>query len=932
LGSETVATRQQIDFAGVASAALARVDALLGHWLPGGRKRGAEYLARNPRRDDHRPGSFCVNHVTGRWSDFATGDAGGDLLALVAYLDDVPMGEAARRLADFLGQAAAPEAASAKKSATWRAIVPVPDDAPPPPDVHPRHGRPSSRWHYRDSDGRLMCLICRFDPARQRKQFAPLTFCENSSGRREWRWQALPAPRPLYGLDRLAAQPGATVVVCEGEKAADAAEALFPGCVAVSPPNGAQSPGKADWGPLAGRVVWLWPDNDDAGRACMSTVASLLKRAGAASVALLNVGLFARRGTDDFAPGALPEKFDAADAVVDGWTADEVDRLRARSDFLNPVPEASAPSDAQPEKTDQPLASHFFVDERGVWYLGRGPDGRDAPPLWICAPLRIGALVRDSRNESWGRLLEFHDPDGQSHTWAMPMELLKADGVEARAVLLSFGLEIATSRRARALLMQYLQTARPEARARCASRTGWHDAVFVLPDRTIGDSQERTLYQAATAAPNHFRQAGTLAEWQAEVAANCMGNSRLLFAVSAAFAPPLLEPAGIESGGFHVRGDSSSGKTTLLRVASSVWGSPGYLQTWRATENGLEAVASAHCDCSLLLDELAQIDPRVAGEAAYLLAAGIGKARAGRTGGLREASQWRTLFLSSGEVSLAEHMQLAGRRLKAGMAMRLLDIPADAGAGLGVFDQLHGEPSAASFSRALVEASAKFHGTAATAFIEAAVRHRGKLAALVKEAQRGFVARNLPADAAGQAYRAALRFALVGAAGELATAWKITGWQLGSAMRAAEAVFGAWLEQRGGAGNQEIAQIVAQVRAFLELHGDARFVDWDRAGDDHAPKTVSRAGFRRFRDALDETGHPVFNDDGSRSREAEFFVLPEVFRHEVCRGHDYKTVARILAERAALLKDGSSFTRRERLPGLGNMRVYRITPKLWEEA
>ncbi len=94
---------QRIDFAAVNRAALAALPALLRRWLPDGRQVGREYLARNPRRADKRAGSFKVNTRTGRWADFATGDAGGDVVSLAAYLSGAGQAEAARALADMLG-------------------------------------------------------------------------------------------------------------------------------------------------------------------------------------------------------------------------------------------------------------------------------------------------------------------------------------------------------------------------------------------------------------------------------------------------------------------------------------------------------------------------------------------------------------------------------------------------------------------------------------------------------------------------------------------------------------------------------------------------------------------------------------------------------------------------------------------------------------
>ena len=94
---------QQIDFDAINRAALASLPSLLARWLPDGVTRGAEYIARNPTRADKRPGSFKVNLRTGRWADFATGEKGGDVVSLAAYLDGSRQIEAARSLSRMLG-------------------------------------------------------------------------------------------------------------------------------------------------------------------------------------------------------------------------------------------------------------------------------------------------------------------------------------------------------------------------------------------------------------------------------------------------------------------------------------------------------------------------------------------------------------------------------------------------------------------------------------------------------------------------------------------------------------------------------------------------------------------------------------------------------------------------------------------------------------
>lgn len=93
----------RIDFGRINGAALARASAVVRGLLPEGRMEGHEYVARNPLRPDRRLGSFKVNVATGRWADFATGDGGGDLVSLAAFVSGLPQREAAIRLAESMG-------------------------------------------------------------------------------------------------------------------------------------------------------------------------------------------------------------------------------------------------------------------------------------------------------------------------------------------------------------------------------------------------------------------------------------------------------------------------------------------------------------------------------------------------------------------------------------------------------------------------------------------------------------------------------------------------------------------------------------------------------------------------------------------------------------------------------------------------------------
>lgn len=596
----------------------------------------------------------------------------------------------------------------------------------------------------------------------------------------------------------------------------------------------------------------------------------------------------------------------------------------------------SGPNSASAEESFDP----FTVGDSGVWHVSYDRDSSSKRPEWVCSRLDVEARTRDADGAGWGYLLKFTDPLGQTKQWAMPARMLSSDGGEYRATLLNMGLRIAPSPRARNLLTQYIQTREPEAFAVSTDRIGWHGRAFVLPKETIGDEGERVVFQSESAVDNTFRTKGTAQVWRERVGALCAGNSRLVFAVSAAFAGPLLRPAGVESGGFHFRGDSSSGKTTALKVAASVYGGPSYLQRWRTTDNALEAIAAQHCDCMLALDELAQVDPKTAGECAYMLANEQSKARATRTGTPRARLTWRVLFLSAGELGLADHMAEGMKRARVGQEVRMADIPADAGVGLGAFEALHGWEAGGAFATHIVQQAGTAYGAVGRAWLQWLTQNADSLKSRIHEASEALAAQLVPEGAGGQVQRVGGRFALVGAAGELATAAGLTGWGQGEAEGAARTCFRAWLAARGGVGNGEVVAMLRQVRRFFEAHGEGRFTWWHRGADDHNAKTLQRAGFRRM---LNAAGDPI-KSNGQRGAEfgdrmavtagevvsVEYFVLPEVFRSEVCVGFEARAVATVLRDHGCLIHDKGTLTERTRLPGLGLSNCYRVAPKLFE--
>lgn len=613
-------------------------------------------------------------------------------------------------------------------------------------------------------------------------------------------------------------------------------------------------------------------------------------------------------------PGRTKAKA-AAQAVGGKWVVPLFEDRPDLSDFndlhqlkgLDAVRERLVQAEAQ---TQQGVPRGFMLKKDGVYFLEEDKDGVSFP-VKVCSPLRVAALTRNGENEDWGRLLQFTDPESREKQWAMPMSMLAARGDEYRRELLHKGLCIEPGTKAQNRLHSYLSSSNPQAYARCVPRVGWHDGQFVFPDEVYGSVHSEQVILQAVFQRNPFIARGSLAEWKSNVASLCVGNSRLVFAVSIALAAPLLEVVGQESGGAHFVGGSSTGKTTVLRLAGTTAGGGGingFIEQWRATDNGLESTAAMHCDCPLLLDEVGQASGKVAGDVAYMLANGQGKTRASRSGGSRPPLQWRILFLSTGEVTLSDKIKEDRfSRAMAGQAVRMVDIPIDAGQGLGAFENLHSSSDGDGFARRLKEVSGLYYGTALREMTKLIAEDHDGVAHRVNAGIKQFIADHCPAGSDGQVQRVASRFALAACAADEATRWGILPWPENEGQRAAFVCFSAWLDARGGIGSAELQEGLAQVRTFIQQHGASRFEDLD---SEYEQRVINRAGYRQ-----------------RVGGELRYCIPPETFRREVCPGQDHKVILQELDRLELLFSEDGRKTLSVRT-GDGKQKLYVISSRI----
>lgn len=507
----------------------------------------------------------------------------------------------------------------------------------------------------------------------------------------------------------------------------------------------------------------------------------------------------------------------------------------------------------------------------GVWYLSANDN--EVKGDLVCSPITIDAVTCDTSESNFGLLLTITNPLGRLRKWAMPMELLSGSGEPARAVLLSLGVRIHKDK----LLKAYLSKATPSKKIRCTPHLGWFENVFVLPDCIYGThKQHEIVFQSANEPIGIYTPNGSLEDWRSGIAAFAVGNPLLTTAICCAFSGALIEPCHAESGGLHFYGDSSTGKTTLVQAACSVWGGPNYMRSWRATSNGIEGAAAMSNSTLLALDEISECNPKEVGNIIYSLANGQGKQRALKTGDARAIARWKTAVISSGEITTSATIELAGEHTKAGQAVRVIDIPAQR--SYGAWDNLHQFPSGSAFSEHLKSQSAVNYGVAGREFLTHLVKDKKSLSDRLQRLT-SFPVFN-PENATGQVKRVARRFALLALAGELATHYEVTGWERGYATKVMAGMFQSWLASVGNV-PLEKQQIIQKVRNFIERYGNSRFSSKDGSPTDRF--ITDRAGW--WEQSKDNERVYLFHSVGLRA---------------AIEGHDFKRAIRALIDAGIL--------------------------------
>ncbi|HDR1345595.1 TPA: DUF927 domain-containing protein [Pasteurella multocida] len=495
---------------------------------------------------------------------------------------------------------------------------------------------------------------------------------------------------------------------------------------------------------------------------------------------------------------------------------------------------------------------------------------------WLSDELEVVGQGRS--DEEYYTMISFKPHNSDNNT-LLALSLKDVGERTGWQLLRKNGLNITNNQRLRPYLADYLQDYYQKGFYRVVNATGWQSGAYILPNgEVIGESKTPVFFVGQSANNKGYGVRGSIESWQQEIANNVAGNPFMMLGVAIALSAPIIHLINAESFGVHIFGGSSTGKTTIANIASSIYGHPDEIRlSWLTTPLGISNEAQARNDGFMPLDEIGQSTNRKhVGDIAYSLFNGVGKIQGAKEGGNRDLARWRTVAFSTGEIDLETYLTNVGIKTNVGQLVRLLNIP------LQRATQFHHHKDGKAHADHLNQASKLHYGVIGREWIKHLIdlHHNNAIETLYRAILENRL-NTLPNDCHSQVKRVMSRFSILEMTLKLSL--DFTGWDVSECENAITKAFNEWVNIFGYHSREEL-QVIEQVNGWLLANAEGRFI---RYPIDPTQREVSNiAGFRVIPD--------------SKSDEQEYFYLYPMAFDEAIKGHPKKQACQILAEKGML--------------------------------
>lgn len=567
---------------------------------------------------------------------------------------------------------------------------------------------------------------------------------------------------------------------------------------------------------------------------------------------------------------------------------------------------------------------NFKKDDQGILFK----DSKDGNYFRLFEDeLELVARTRDENDQNHGLKIRFKGKHNlRKHEKIIPLSWLTDDKAKIAGLLLDHGLDIDPGRKVANKLVEYISKLNPPKVQTSVCRIGWYGNYYIMPHKVYPKGSEITQQNENELFKN-FAISGSFAKWQQGVR-QIADDSRVVLAICAAFAGPLLRVCNMDSFIIHIYGESSNGKSTALKLAGSIYGGggeDGFIKRWRITDSGIEGILPIYNDGFLPMDEFGQATSETIKQANYMVGNNQGKIRMNASSQLRATYTWRTVVLSSGEQTLQTKLSEIGKKPKGGMEVRFIEIPPPE-QGYGIFDTLQGTsqkgyeynfPSGHEKANYLLNIASNNYGLAIDKYLNEIAGYKQEgLKETIKASQQQFFDENLPFNSTGQVKRVLWSMALIEAAGELARSLGILPFTKQEISSAIKNCFESWLKSRGTSQGSDAKKGALQLASHLQKYGSNKYqkIDNNSAAIGDKPR-------------LEHIGYYEEREDGYH-----FFIPNDQYR-EIISKDEEKIIDKYLYQAGHIDKDSSgknSILRK--LPGMKQARrVHHIKPSIFNE-
>lgn len=596
----------------------------------------------------------------------------------------------------------------------------------------------------------------------------------------------------------------------------------------------------------------------------------------------------------------------------------------------------TATKTSPPPEGNSPFAEITVPDNYKLTSAGLFCENRNG---WekIAGPIAVTALTFDYTGGNHGLKIVYINKIGIGHEIYTSANVIAQQNSPLVVDLLDKGFQLLPGDERK--LQRYLASSTPSTILRCVSKLGWtKQGGFAFVDCVLThNGSEEVIYQPEKNSPTvaTIHENGTLYEWKENIALPLIGNPIPMFTICFALASPLLELVGLDSGGIHLVGETSKGKTTVLQIATSTIGNASdpsasaentAIRTWNTTANGLEGICAAYNNLPLPLDEAGKCNAHDFGKVVYDICGGQGKSALSSDRSLKKIRVWSTHIISTGEVSSRSKIEEKGQA-KAGQLIRLIDIEVP---NVGLFINT-GSISGGQFARKLKKDCGKYYGTAMPAFIQSLLARyptpevlTDALMSLQNQYYQVLINKYRPTD---EKARVALRFAITRVAGELAVNIGVLPYTSQQIDDAVDYVFDLWLK-----GTEEVSENVRAIKKIADfIMGSLKRFYKIASNDPEQEFPNQMAGYHK----------PAGHGQSSKFQEEFFLFTPGGFA-EACRGFEINQVCKALEDSCFLVRDADQIKTRHTVPinnGNKTMRLYAVRadilqydPKALDEA